>query len=135
MDLLLIREVLQHCLEASALLDVDAEERPAWEAILRDLPPFQIGKHGQLQEWYDDFEEREVDHRHYSHLIGVYPGDLMTPSRLPTFYQGSGRSAPTPGRCRKQQVRHDRDMVRGAVGPFRRRVSTPTRICGSRSAK
>ncbi len=121
MDLLLIREVLQHCLEASALLDMDAEVRPTWEAILRDLPPFQIGKHGQLQEWYDDFEEREVDHRHYSHLIGVYPGDLMTPSRLPTFYRGSGRSAPTPGRCRKQQVRHDRDMVRGIVGPFRRR--------------
>ena len=83
--LLLIREVLQHCLEASTLLDQDAEQRPAWEAILRDLPPFQIGKHGQLQEWYEDFEEREVDHRHYSHLIGVYPGDLMTQSRLPAF--------------------------------------------------
>ena len=89
MDLVLIHEVLQHCLEASTLLEVDADLRPTWNGILRDLPPFQIGKHSQLQEWYQDFDEREVEHRHYSHLIGVYPGDLMTPSRLHTFYEAA----------------------------------------------
>jgi alpha-L-fucosidase 2 len=86
MDLLLIREVLEDCLLASAVLGVDDELRPRWEAILRDLPPFQVGRHGQLQEWLEDFEEAEPGHRHYSHLIGIYPGDSMTPQQLPEYY-------------------------------------------------
>ncbi|HOF89577.1 MAG TPA: glycoside hydrolase family 95 protein, partial [Armatimonadota bacterium] len=72
MDLLLIREVLERCLRASALLGVDAELRPTWEGILRDLPPFQIGRFGQLQEWLEDVDEGEPGHRHLSHLLGVF---------------------------------------------------------------
>jgi len=83
MDFLLIREVLTRALEASEILGCDANVRPTWEGILRDLPPFQIGRHGQLQEWLEDFEEAEPGHRHYSHLLGVFPGEQMTPSAAP----------------------------------------------------
>ncbi len=79
MDLILIREALTHCLQASEILGCDAELRPTWEAILDDLPPYQIGSHGQLQEWLEDFDEEEPGHRHMAHLIGVYPGEEMTP--------------------------------------------------------
>ena len=89
MDLLLIREVLERGLQASELLGVDRELRPGWEAILRDLPPFQLGRHGQLQEWLEDFAEAEPGHRHYSHLIGVFPGEQMTPERLPELFQAA----------------------------------------------
>ncbi len=89
MDLLLIREVMEHCIEASKILGIDSEMRPKWEAILKDLPPFQIGKHGQLQEWLEDFEEVEPGHRHISHLLGVHPGEQMTPERLPEFYKAA----------------------------------------------
>ena len=85
MDLLLIREVLARCLQASTVLGCDAEERPAWERQLRELAPFQVGRHGQLQEWLEDVEEAEPGHRHVSHLIGVYPGDQMTPEADPRF--------------------------------------------------
>ena len=83
MDLLLIRELLSRCIAASEVLGCDAELRPRWEAILDDLPPFQVGRHGQLQEWLEDFDEAEPGHRHYSHLLGVYPGEQMTPDADP----------------------------------------------------
>jgi alpha-L-fucosidase 2 len=89
MDLLLIREVLSRCLRASEILETDAELRPKWEAILRDLPQFQIGRYGQLQEWLEDFEESEPGHRHYSHLLGVHPGEQMTPDVLPEFWRAA----------------------------------------------
>jgi alpha-L-fucosidase 2 len=89
MDLLLIRELLGNCIKASHILGCDENLRPVWEEILRDIPPFQIGKHGQLQEWLEDFDEPEPGHRHYSHLYGVFPGDLMTPERLPEFWKAA----------------------------------------------
>jgi len=89
MDLLLIRETLEHCLRASEILGCDAERREQWQAILDDLPPFQIGLYGQLQEWLEDFDEVEPGHRHVSHLYGVFPGEEMTPERLPEFYQAA----------------------------------------------
>jgi len=89
MDFLLIREVLEHCLQASELLRCDAKLRAGWEAILRDLPPYHIGKHGQLQEWLEDVEEAEPGHRHVSHLYGIFPGEAMTPERLPECYRAA----------------------------------------------
>jgi alpha-L-fucosidase 2 len=89
MDLLLIREVLENCLRASEILGCDEERRVQWQAILDDLPPYRIGKHGQLQEWLEDFDEVEPGHRHVSHLYGVFPGEEMTPDRLPDFYRAA----------------------------------------------
>lgn len=89
MDFLLIREVLSRCIEASRILNVDADLVPKWESILRDLPPFRIGRHGQLQEWMEDFEEAEPGHRHISHLLGVHPGDMMAEGRMPELYRAA----------------------------------------------
>ena len=47
------------------------------------LAPLQVGKHGQLQEWLEDFDEAEPNHRHTSHLIGLYPLDQITPDQTP----------------------------------------------------
>jgi alpha-L-fucosidase 2 len=49
------------------------------------LPPLQIGKHGQLQEWLEDFEEAEPNHRHTSHLIALYPEDQISPDKTPAL--------------------------------------------------
>lgn len=78
MDFELIHDVLTHCIQASKVLGVDADKRKTWEDILKRLPPLQIGKHGQLQEWLDDYEEGEPGHRHVSHLFGLFPGDQIT---------------------------------------------------------
>jgi alpha-L-fucosidase 2 len=83
MDIAIIRELFGHCLEAIELLGEDAAEdgralREELEAASAKLPPYRIGKHGQLQEWYYDFDEAEPGHRHVSHLYGVYPGNQIT---------------------------------------------------------
>ncbi len=83
MDIAIIRELFGHCLEAIGLLGADDTEegrafREELETASAKLPPYRIGKHGQLQEWYYDFDEAEPGHRHVSHLYGLYPGNQIT---------------------------------------------------------
>ncbi|MGB3328077.1 MAG: glycoside hydrolase N-terminal domain-containing protein [Thermomicrobiales bacterium] len=75
MDLLMAREVLTNAIVASQVLGVDADLRGEWAATIEALAPLQIGSFGQLQEWLDDFVEFEPEHRHVSHLYGIFPGD------------------------------------------------------------
>lgn len=78
MDLMLIAELFDNCAEAAGILGVDEELAAELAEARRRLLPFQIGKHGQLQEWYKDFDDEDVHHRHVSHLVGIYPGKLIT---------------------------------------------------------
>lgn len=78
MDLLMAREILANAIAASEILGVDADLRPTWQQTIDDLAPLQIGSFGQLQEWLDDFTEYEPEHRHVSHLYGIFPGDWPT---------------------------------------------------------
>jgi len=83
MDLELIYDCLTHAIRASEILNVDEDKRKVWASILEKLPPLQIGKFGQLQEWLEDYEEVEPGHRHYSHLFALYPGDQITLEATP----------------------------------------------------
>ncbi|MEV6411952.1 glycoside hydrolase family 95 protein [Kribbella sp. NPDC051718] len=82
-DTVLIEALFRICSEASVLLDTDETFRSHLEAARQKLPPFQIGKHGQLQEWLTDFEEAVPSHRHTSHLIALYPERQITPREHP----------------------------------------------------
>ena len=70
-------------LRPARLLGVDADLREVWHTVLHELPRLRIGRHGQLQEWLEDYEESEPGHRHLSHLFGVFPGDQITLDRDP----------------------------------------------------
>jgi alpha-L-fucosidase 2 len=82
-DRVLIHELLAECIAASEILGVDAELRSAWLTAQAKLPPFQVGKHGQLQEWLEDYDEGLPHHRHTSHLLGVFPFGQVTPEGTP----------------------------------------------------
>ncbi|WP_432944012.1 glycoside hydrolase family 95 protein [Kribbella sp. CA-253562] len=82
-DRVLIEALFRVCTEASELLGVDDDFRAQLEAARAKLPPFRIGKHGQLQEWLHDFDEAEPNHRHTSHLIALYPERQITPRTTP----------------------------------------------------
>jgi alpha-L-fucosidase 2 len=104
MDLELIYDVLSHLLKASEILGLDEGKRPDWEKILDSIPALQIGKHGQIQEWLEDYEEVEPGHRHLSHLFALFPGDQITLERTPEFAQAARktlerREAHTSGYC------------------------------------
>jgi len=76
-DLSIIRQVLEYGIEAARAVGGDEEFTAEAEAAIRALPPLSIGRYGQLQEWWEDFTEHEPGHRHFSHLIGLYPGKLI----------------------------------------------------------
>jgi len=78
MDFGIIRELFGGCLKAAQILGEDAELRERLQQALDRLPSYQIGKHGQLQEWLRDFDEAEPGHRHVSHLFALHPGRSIT---------------------------------------------------------
>jgi alpha-L-fucosidase 2 len=89
MDIEFIQDALGHAKRAAELLGVDEDQRKTWQHILDHLQPLKIGKYGQLQEWNEDFEEAEPGHRHYSHLYGLYPGDLFNPEKSPQLWEAA----------------------------------------------
>jgi len=92
MDVELIHDVFSHLLAASEILGIDEEERPKWQDILKHIPPLQTGKHGQLQEWLEDYDEAEPGHRHLSHLLALFPGDQITLEKTPQFAAAARKS-------------------------------------------
>lgn len=92
MDISLIWELFTNCIQASAKLETDEELRAELAAARERLPPLQIGKYGQLQEWYKDFEDEDVYHRHTSHLVGVYPGRQLSEEETPELFAAARTS-------------------------------------------
>jgi alpha-L-fucosidase 2 len=83
LDSEILRDVFNECIEASTKLGVDEKLRGELKAAIPRLPPFQIGKQGQLLEWLDDYPESEVQHRHISHLYAAFPSDQITARGTP----------------------------------------------------
>jgi alpha-L-fucosidase 2 len=77
-DQVLVRDLFVFCLEAAELLQVDMEWQQRLKQAIGELPPLLVGKRGQLQEWLEDYEEAQPDHRHLSHLVSLYPGNRIT---------------------------------------------------------
>lgn len=74
MDIELIKELFENCTHAAEILGTDKEFRSDLTKMEQRLPPLQIGKRGELQEWIEDYPETEPQHRHVSHLWSLYPG-------------------------------------------------------------
>ncbi|RIX59399.1 glycoside hydrolase family 95 protein [Paenibacillus nanensis] len=89
MDQMLVRELFHFCMDASTTLGVDTELRDRLANALSLLPPLKIGAGGQLQEWLEDYGEAQPEHRHMSHLYGLYPGDQITPLRTPELSEAA----------------------------------------------
>ena len=83
MDMAICRDLFDHCIQAAQRLGVDGDFVGRLDAARARLLPWGIGRHGQLQEWWEDFDEREPGHRHLSHLYGLHPGDQITPRGTP----------------------------------------------------
>ena len=90
-DLEILRDLFTEFAEASEILGVDSDMRAQAIAAQAKLAPLQIGKNGMLQEWLDDWDQREKSHRHISNLWGVYPGHGIRPSRTPALADASAK--------------------------------------------
>ena len=92
MDMAILRELFTYTLQALAAAgDSDAIGAEITAALPR-LFPYQVGSEGQLLEWFRDWPEREIHHRHVSHLYPLYPSDLIQPERDPHWSQAIRRS-------------------------------------------
>ena len=92
MDNQIVFDVLNQALQASIIL----KENPAYintlfQAIAK-LPPMQIGKYGQLQEWLIDADDPKDEHRHISHLYGLYPSNQISPYSHPQLFTAAANT-------------------------------------------
>jgi alpha-L-fucosidase 2 len=92
MDHQIIRSLFEWCIEASEVLEVDADLRETLTTMRARIAPNQIGRHGQLQEWLEDVDNPQNRHRHVSHLWGVHPGDDITHDTTPDFWNAARQS-------------------------------------------
>jgi alpha-L-fucosidase 2 len=82
-DMVLIWDLFTNLIEASEILNIDAEFRDTLIAKREKLYPLTVSPRGTLQEWYKDFEEADPHHRHVSHLIALHPGRQISPITTP----------------------------------------------------
>lgn len=92
MDRQIVRALFGDVIAASHILNVDADLRRQLEDMRPRIAPDQIGRYGQLQEWMEDKDDPQNQHRHVSHLWGVYPGSEITPYGTPDLFKAARQS-------------------------------------------
>ena len=89
MDSQILHALFSAVIEASEILDMDHDFRKTALDIVKRLPKIKIGKHGQIQEWLEDYEEAEPGHRHISHLFALFPGNQINRETTPELAEAA----------------------------------------------
>ena len=89
----IIRELFNNVITASKILGKDEAFRAQLSAKLKELPPpGVISKDGRIQEWLEDYKETDPQHRHVSHLYGLFPASLITPDATPELAEAAKKT-------------------------------------------
>lgn len=83
MDVQIVSELYDAVCRSASILGVDASFVDSLKTAKSHFPPMQVSEQGYLQEWLKDYKEVEPQHRHVSHLFGLYPGSMLTQSKTP----------------------------------------------------
>ena len=92
MDNQIVFDVLTQVLAAAKILGKDTSHLSILNAQLAKLPPMQIGRYGQLQEWLIDADDPKDEHRHISHLYGLYPSNQISPYTHPDLFTAASNT-------------------------------------------
>ena len=92
MDNEIIFELFTNVARAASTLGLDADFQKQLLAARDRLPPLQIGRHNQLQEWLGDWDDPKDTHRHISHLYAHYPSNEISPRRTPALFAAARQS-------------------------------------------
>jgi alpha-L-fucosidase 2 len=87
MDIEILRALFDRFTRAATILNQDFALRNRVQSAIARLPPFQIGRFGQLQEWPQDYTEAEPGHRHISHIWALFPDDQISVAHTPALAQ------------------------------------------------
>ncbi len=85
----LVWDLFTNYLEAAQALGVDADDQKKIADMREHLVKPVIGKWGQLQEWMEDIDDPKDQHRHCSHLLGLYPGRQISPDSTPDLAEAA----------------------------------------------
>jgi alpha-L-fucosidase 2 len=85
MDMQICRELFNACIRASSILNIDKKWSNELTSTVQQLAPNQIGAKGDLNEWVNDWEDAEPNHRHVSHLYGLHPYDEISIRKTPAL--------------------------------------------------
>jgi alpha-L-fucosidase 2 len=85
----IVFDVFSSTIRAAEILKKDATFIDTLRRMRDRLPPMQIGQHGQLQEWLDDIDDPKDNHRHVSHLYGLFPSNQISAYRTPALFSAA----------------------------------------------
>jgi alpha-L-fucosidase 2 len=83
MDNMIVRDLFTATTRASEILKLDEPLRAEIQKAMSRLPETKIGKHGQIMEWLEDYDEPEPGHRHISQCYGLHPSDQISLHKTP----------------------------------------------------
>jgi len=89
MDNQLMFDLFTKTKKVAEILNLDSDKIQIWDKIISKLPPMKIGKYGQLQEWAEDLDNPKDNHRHVSHLYGLFPSNQINPFTTPELLDAS----------------------------------------------
>ena len=92
MDNEILRDLMEEYLKASAVLGMESEKVNRTRQLLKKIPGLQIGKHGQIMEWREDYEEREPGHRHISQLYALHPSHQIILDKTPRLAEAAKKT-------------------------------------------
>lgn len=92
MDNQIAFEILSNTMEANDILGGDKTYSIKLKQMIDRLPPMQIGRYNQLQEWLEDVDAPTSEHRHVSHLFGLFPSNQISPYTQPELFQAAKKS-------------------------------------------
>ena len=92
MDNQIVFDVLSQTLAAAKVLGLDESSIINYQSSIKKLPPMQIGRYGQLQEWMQDGDDPKDEHRHISHLYGLYPSNQISPYSHPDLFTAAANT-------------------------------------------
>ena len=92
MDNQICFDVLSQVIQAAKVLGKDDASILNFQSSIKKLPPMQIGRYGQLQEWLIDADDPKDEHRHISHLYGLYPSNQISPYHHPELFTAAANT-------------------------------------------
>ena len=92
MDNQIAFDALKNTLKCAEILGEDAGYMARLQNAISRLQPMKVGRYGQLQEWTVDADNPKDQHRHVSHLYGLYPSNQITPNSTPSAFAGARNS-------------------------------------------
>lgn len=87
MDNQIVFDLFSNTILAAEALGNDQQFIEKLKDTRKRMPPMQIGKHSQLQEWITDMDDPNDKHRHISHLFGLFPGKQISAYRTPELFE------------------------------------------------